>query len=203
MPGPRGVGPSLRGETFETVLWAAQAGAGWALERIYEDLAPSVAGYLRLRGADDPQGLTNEVFIGVLRGIAAFVGDEDDLRSWIFTIAHRRVIDDRRRRSVRPETAPFDPDRDDREAGDVEAEALVGIEDAWVRDVLTVLSDDQRDVILLRVLADLSVQRTAEILGKRPGAVKQLQRRGLLRLRAELDDRGVTQEAALAIAGVT
>jgi RNA polymerase sigma factor (sigma-70 family) len=72
-----------------------------------------------------------------------------------------------------------------------------------VEAVLEVLTPDQRDVVLLRMLADLSVERTAEIVGKRPGAVKQLQRRGLERLGKDLASQGVTQEAARAITGTT
>ena len=53
--------------------------------------------------------------------------------------------------------------------------------------MLGLLNADQRSVITLRVLGDLSVEQTAEILGKSAGAVKQLQRRGLLALRSLMD----------------
>ncbi len=49
----------------------------------------------------------------------------------------------------------------------------------WVRSVLDRLAPDQRDVLLLRVLGDLTVEQVAETLGKSVGAVKQLQRRGV------------------------
>ncbi len=45
------------------------------------------------------------------------------------------------------------------------------------------VSQDQQEVLALRVVADLSVETTAEIMGKTPGAIKQLQRRALCRLR--------------------
>ena len=48
-----------------------------------------------------------------------------------------------------------------------------------VRDLLAVLSPDQRDVVLLRIVADLSVEDVARLLGKREGAVKALQHRAL------------------------
>src|SRR3954447_23970125 len=50
-------------------------------------LSPAVLGYLRVQGAADPEDLTNEVFLSVLRGIGSFNGTEPQLRSWIFTIA--------------------------------------------------------------------------------------------------------------------
>jgi DNA-directed RNA polymerase specialized sigma24 family protein len=47
-------------------------------------------------------------------------------------------------------------------------------------------------VLLLRILGDLSIEDTAVAVGKRPGAVKQLQRRGLATLKRELERKGVT-----------
>ena len=46
------------GEQFDTILPAARRGAGWALDALYRDLVPSVAGYLRLQGSEDPSGST-------------------------------------------------------------------------------------------------------------------------------------------------
>ncbi len=83
-------------EPFERVLSAAQADSPWAYEQLYRALSPSICGYLRLQGVGDPEDLTSEVFLGAFRGIKAFRGDEAQFRSWVFTIAHRRLTDDRR-----------------------------------------------------------------------------------------------------------
>src|SRR4051812_28950280 len=93
------------GLPFDDVLTAAQAGAAWAFEVLYRDLAPSVTGYLRLHRAVEPDDLASETFIGVFTGLSAFSGDEAALRAWVFTIAHRRLVDDWRRRSRRPQVA--------------------------------------------------------------------------------------------------
>ena len=58
-----------------------------------------------------------------------------------------------------------------------------------VRGMLAVLSPDQRDVVLLRIVADLSVEEVARLTGKREGAVKALQHRALAALRRHLDAR--------------
>ena len=55
-----------------------------------------------------------------------------------------------------------------------------------VRDLLAVLSPDQREVVLLRIVADLSVEEVARLLDKREGAVKALQHRALAALRRHL-----------------
>src|SRR3954469_22083044 len=98
------------GAAFDDVLVAAQVGAAWAFEVLYRDLSPVVTGYLRLHGAAEPDDLASETFLGVFTGLAGFRGDEDALRAWVFTIAHRRLVDDWRCRSRRPQAA--DDDRD-------------------------------------------------------------------------------------------
>src|SRR2546425_1848405 len=96
------------GEQFEGVLDAARAGAEWAWRILYESLAPSVLGYLRARGAPDPEGVCGEVFCQLVRDIHRFKGDEAGFRSWVFVMAHHRLLDDLRRRKRRPES-PADP----------------------------------------------------------------------------------------------
>lgn len=72
---PRRERPPRIGEAFPSLLVAAQSGGSWAFERLYGALAAPVAGYLRLQGADDPDGLTNEVFLNVFTAIGSFSGD--------------------------------------------------------------------------------------------------------------------------------
>ena len=93
---------------FESVLAAARTGSPRAHERIFRALAPVVHGYLRLQGATEPEDLTSEVFLAVLRNLGSFDGDEPGFRSWVFTIAHRRLLDERRRAVRRPAPAPLE-----------------------------------------------------------------------------------------------
>ncbi|MGH2711421.1 MAG: RNA polymerase sigma factor [Actinomycetota bacterium] len=175
---------------------AAQRGEDWALEEIYRELAPAVGGYLRGQGVRDSEDATSEVFVGVMRGLERFRGDERDFRTWVFSIAHRRLIDDRRRLARRKETSMDPADLagplESSVVGDAEIEALEGLSTSWALGALSSLSPDQRAVVLLRVLADLSVEQVAAILGKSPGAVKALQRRGLIALSRSLDMEGVS-----------
>src|SRR4051812_42354423 len=86
----------------ESVLPAARAGADWAWERIYRELAPSVTGYARAHGAAEPEDLTGGVSLRVVRGLERFAGDERPFGAGVFTTAPRRVVDDLRRRARRP-----------------------------------------------------------------------------------------------------
>jgi RNA polymerase sigma-70 factor (ECF subfamily) len=177
-------------EGFRSVLAAAQGGAGWALERLWDELAPGVAGYFRVQGAAEPDDLTSEVFIGVFGGIGRFAGGEDAFRSWVFTIAHRRLTDERRRRARRP-VLELVSDGCPVVGGDVEDDVLRRLATERVRVLCARLSPDQRDVLLLRVVGGLTIDQVAAAVGKSRGAAKASQRRGLATLRRELEQEGV------------
>lgn len=183
------------GPGFDGVLTAAQCDAPWAFQRLFEDLSPVVNGYLRARGCREPDDVASEAFLSIFRAIKQFEGTESDFRSWVFTIVHRRLIDERRKSGRRAAQTPIDALHRDIQGGDAEREAVEGMASAWVHDVLSVLNDDQRDVILLRVIADLSVNEVAEIMERRPGAVRTLQHRAITHLRDRLADRPEVLEA--------
>lgn len=73
----------------------------------------------------------------------------------------------------------------------MEDDALGQLVSERVHVLLAALAPDQRDVLLLRILADMGVEQVAEALGKTQGAVKALQRRGLEALRREISRKGV------------
>jgi RNA polymerase sigma factor (sigma-70 family) len=175
------------GLAFDDVLSAAQAGAAWAFEVLYRDLAPSVTGYLRLHGAAEPDDLASETFIGVFTGLAKFSGDEDGLRAWVFTIAHRRLLDDWRRRSRRPQLADDPGDLTVQVGGDVEDDALARIGVDRVQELCGTLPEDQRSVLLLRILGDLTIEQIAQVMDRSVPSVKALQRRGLRALRDRIE----------------
>jgi len=181
------------GPGWESVLAAAQVGSGWAFTRLFEAFAGPVAGYLRSQGAADHEGAANEVFLRAFRDIAAFRGTEEKFRAWLFTIAHHLIIDERRRSSRRPvETELSDgAERSSPVAPAAEAVALEELGSERVRAVLATLVPDQRDVLLLRILADMTCVEVAAALGKSPGAVRQLQRRALQSLRRELSTEAI------------
>jgi RNA polymerase sigma-70 factor (ECF subfamily) len=167
----------------------AKAGCPRAFERIYRQLAGQVASYLRWHRATDPDGLTNDVFAQVHRNLGSFKGDDRGFRSWLFTIAHHLMIDDRRKASRQPRVQRDAGVDEHLRCGDVEEDAFVDMSHDQVRDLVAVLSPDQRDVVLLRIVADLSVEEVARLLGKHEGAVKALQHRALAALRRHLDGR--------------
>lgn len=175
---------ALDDDRFDDVLRSARAGAEWAWARIYAELAPKIVGYLRAHGAADPEDVAGEVFLQVVRGLPTFSGGKGELVAWTFTIAHRRLVDDLRRRRRRPvEVAPAHAvENAAGVGGDVREDAEARMAHAAVRAAIDELPRDQRSVVLLRIIGDLTIDEIARVVGKRPGAVKALQRRGLRRL---------------------
>jgi RNA polymerase sigma factor (sigma-70 family) len=171
----------------DEVVAAAAAGDAGALGTVYAALSPKVLSYLRTHGAEDPEGLTNEVFLHVLRRLGGPVGGAAGLRTFVFSVAHARLVDDVRRRARRPAVSSYRTDLDGRREHSAEDIVLSGLDGARLTELLDRLSEDQRAVITLRILGDLSVEQTAQVLQKTCGAVKQLQRRGLVTLRSTLD----------------
>lgn len=141
----------------------------------YRKLAPAVLGYLRGQRVPDPEDVLGEVFFHVARSLPRFRGDDEDLRRWVFTIARHRVIDDVRRRARRPAIA------DDR-APDVAAPPDPAAFDPVLLEALGQLNEEQREVIALRFIADLSLEAVAKITGRSVGAVKSMQLRGMAQL---------------------
>jgi RNA polymerase sigma factor (sigma-70 family) len=174
--------------TTEQLVEAAQRGEPAAFGALYEVYASRVLGYVRGLGVSEPEDTTGEVFVSVVRDIGSFTGDAAGFRRWLFTIAHRRAMDAHRARARRPEV-PTDPaglpdDGRSTDAVDADLDQL-GL-GSRAREAVELLTEDQRAVVLLRIVADLSVADTAAVLGKQPGAVKTLQRRALAALRRSL-----------------
>jgi len=144
-------------------------------------------------GPNDPDDAVGEVFCKVVRSFGSFSGDERAFRTWVLTIARNQLIDDARRRARRPEQ-PADPDHLALAGpmGDAEDDAFSNLATERVRETLAVLTAEQRDVMLLRVIGRLTIDEVAEVVGRRPGAVKMLQSRAIASIRSRISDGSVT-----------
>lgn len=123
----------------------------------------------------------SEVFIQAARALPRFRGDDDHLRAWLFTIARNRVIDAHRRRRARPLVA-------DAPLPDQPAPEAAGPIDPELVAALGLLTPEQREVVVLRFVSDLSLDEVASITGRNQGAVKAMQHRALAQLARILED---------------
>ncbi|GAC1321540.1 MAG: hypothetical protein NVSMB12_21760 [Acidimicrobiales bacterium] len=130
--------------------------------------------YLRAQRVPEAEDVLGEVFVHVARDLHRVRGDDEAVRRWVFTVARHRIIDDSRRRRRRPVIEPGPPP-------DVAAPTDAPWDPTLVA-ALASLTAEQREVLVLRFVADLSLGNVARITHRRVGAVKALQQRALANL---------------------
>lgn len=126
------------------------------------------------------------MFLTVFSKLPTLTGGVAGLRTFVFSVAHARVVDSHRARARRPASQPYEPDTDQRHSPS--AEDTYEADDSLVRaqQLLARLPTDQRNVLALRILGELSLEETAQVIGRSRGAVQQLQRRALIALKSEV-----------------
>ncbi len=175
------------GPGFVSVLEASRVGASWAWSSIYREISGPVTGFFRVRGVSDPESAAGDVFFELSRCLGTFEGTEESFMTLVFAIAYRRLRADdlhpkRRARSVLADRVL------DRLQSDIEVvldDADAGIPPE-VRTAFEVLGADERDVLSLRIVAGLSVEQTADVIGSSVSGVKAAQRKALTKLRAAM-----------------
>jgi len=167
-------------------LERARSGDAATWEGIVREIGPTLVGYARARGVDDPEDLMQDVFLAAASRLESFTGDWKAFRSWVFSIAYRQVIN-RYRAPDRPGALPaMLLDR----ARSPEDQVMGGVIASEALRALEVLTPVERDVVLLRVVAGLETDEVASAVGKRRGNVRVIQTRALAKLREELVRRG-------------
>ena len=158
-----------------------------AVTRIYSAYAPALFRFFVAAVGDRPtaEDLTGEVFKSAIEDLPRFRGPVEALGGWLFGIARHDLSDHRRRRAGRL-VQPLDDLLEEAAlaggAVDPEELALERVEGDRVLAALRQLTCDQREVLVLRLVADLTAPEVAGILNKSTEAVKALQHRGLASL---------------------
>lgn len=199
LAGPALILSAVIGDEFPAVLAAAQDGSEAAFARLWRDGNTVLLRYLRAAMRDCAEDVAAETWLQVVRGLATFRGDEQAWRSWLFTIARRRMLDEHRRRARHPEAPYADlPPGAEPAVADAAAWALGNLAAAELVQAVRELPPQQAEIILLRILADLDNETVARIVGRSPGAVRIAAHRGLRRLAQNLAAQGVTRLPATA-----
>jgi RNA polymerase sigma-70 factor, ECF subfamily len=185
--------PRVIGTEFPVILAAAQQGNEPAFAALWRDGNPALLRYLRAMAPDAAEDVAAETWVQICRGLRGFRGDEQAWRSWLFTVARRRALDESRRLSRHPVTPlaelPWQREPRTADAGDI---ALENLATAATVQVIRTLPPLQADVILLRVVAGLDNEAVARVVGRSPGAVRVAAHRGLRCLAQTLSLAGVT-----------
>jgi RNA polymerase sigma-70 factor (ECF subfamily) len=178
---------------LDAALAHAARGDEAALTLVYRELNPRLLRYLRHHAGPVAEDLASEVWVALAPRLGGFTGTLVEFRSLMFSIAHRRVVDEYRRRGRRPGRAALDealdlPDRTDTEMLAVEQLTAQAAVETLVRQ----LPAEQAEIVLLRVLGDFDTEQVAAILGKSTGAVRIAQHRALRRLQQTFARKAVT-----------
>ncbi|MDQ3879947.1 MAG: RNA polymerase sigma factor [Chloroflexota bacterium] len=185
--------PQQRAAAMAALVAAAQRGDRDSFGQIFDEYQLPVYRYAlaRLRSPADAEDATAETFVAALRNIRRFRWRGVPFDAWLFRIARSKVADVQRRRQrhgattdigdVNPARLPIE--------SDVASVAIARDTQARMLEHLRTLTPMHQDVLALRFLAGLSLEETAEALGKSTNAVKQLQFRavGALRDRMQAD----------------
>lgn len=151
-------------------------------ERYYQGIYRYV--YYRVGSSALAEDLTADVFVKMLHGIQSYSVQGVPFSAWLYRIARNRVIDHMRRQ----------PEKADLSLEEARVETIASgettLEQALQRDELLkavqVLTDDQRQVIILKFIEDMDNATIAAVMGKTEGAVKSLQHRALDTLRLHI-----------------
>lgn len=141
--------------------------------------------YYKVGNATEAEDLTAQVFMKAWEAIGNYRWQGHSFSPWLFRIAHNLVVDYHRARRQTVvleavETGPHKPLATDDRPEQV-LHHLMTME--RVREAIRQLTEEQQTVIILRFLEGYSTAEIAEIMGKRRGAVRGLQFRGLAALR--------------------
>ncbi|MEA3253545.1 MAG: sigma-70 family RNA polymerase sigma factor [Chloroflexota bacterium] len=166
------------------VVSRAIKGDGAAFTQLYEEYFDKIYRYIYLRLGDREQSedLAQEVFVRALEAIGSYKWRDLPFASWLFRIAHNKVIDYLRKEGKVEKVAWEDNMASTDEPGPVRvAERRFEVEE--LKDNIKKLPPAAREVISLRFAAELSTGEVAEALGKSTGTVKALQYNGIVALR--------------------
>ena len=187
--------------SFKRLLDNARRGESEALSILYRQFLPRVFAYIRLRvPLESTEDLTSEVFLKMVEGIHHLrASDEAGFIGWLLQIARISIADFYRQRGKQPVYVRLEPALLEKEESretwkipashpDTDPVRWTEAREEWDRVVkaINMLTEEQRQVLIGRLLLGYNVKTVACMIGKNANAVKALQFRALHSLRRSL-----------------
>ena len=179
-PAPRAPAGAADPDRDDVLAAQADRAAFGALYRRYLDRVYGYAFYL-LGDHHDAEDATERTFLAALDAIGRFRDEGASFRSWLFRIAHNQIANALRGRARR-RASSLDAVAEPIAEGDPATLASEADDARRVRRALAQLSDDRRQVIVLRFVDGLSARDIGAVLARSEGAVRVLQHRALKEL---------------------
>lgn len=189
--GGRGVPPESPGD-LNAAVRGVQRGDEAAFRAVYRSLNPELLRYAAVIVGQDAEDVVAETWLQIARDVLRFEGDGAAFRRFALAVTRNRARDvlRRRKRRVQEISLPTEELPEPRvsavSGGSVAPDAAeVAGTELSTREIVSLIATlpgPQAEAVLLRVVLDLDTRSTAEILGKRPGAVAMALSRGLKKL---------------------
>jgi RNA polymerase sigma-70 factor (ECF subfamily) len=182
--------PAAAGVDVWALVHRAQDGDAEAFGRLYDHYLPTVYRYVDHRVGDraTAEDVTSETFVRALRRIESLSFQGRDVAAWLVTIARNIVRDHVKSSRYRLEVPTADMRDADRATEGPEDAVVQHLINQQLLECVRQLGREQQECIVLRFLHGLSVSETAQIMGRRDGAIKALQHRAVRRLAALLPE---------------
>jgi RNA polymerase sigma-70 factor (TIGR02952 family) len=181
---PPEVAPDPVGVDVWALVHQAQEGDAEAFGRLYDHYVTMVHRYVHHRVGDraTAEDVTSETFVRALRRIDSLSFQGRDVGAWLVTIARNIIRDHVKSSRYRLEVTTADMRDADRATDGPEDAVVQHLTNQQLLECVRQLGSEQQECIVLRFLHGLSVAETAEIMGKKEGAIKALQHRAVRRL---------------------
>lgn len=170
-------------DSLDEALDEARKGEERGVVVLFRAFNPGLVGYLRHHVHGMEEDVASEVWASAVTLLARFDGDARDFRALLFTLARRRTVDHYRRSGRQPTIVHLGEAHDPADGTDLETAVVTDLSaQEAIETLVNGLPRTQAEVILLRVVGDLSVDEVADVLGRSSGSVRVLQHRALQRL---------------------
>jgi RNA polymerase sigma-70 factor (ECF subfamily) len=160
------------------------------LASLYDEYYDRIARYVyvRIRDRAEAEDIAGEVFLKALKSLKSYREQGVPMQGWLFRIAHNLTVDYIRKIN-KQRTIPIDSVvlSDETDPADA-AERKFELERAT--RAMMQLTEEQREVINLRFFGGLTSQEVGKILNKSDGAVREMQRAALEKLRGIMGVQG-------------
>jgi RNA polymerase sigma-70 factor (ECF subfamily) len=176
--------PDEHPQVDDATVQKAAKGDGAALAQIYDIYTRHIYRYIfsKVGNLPDAEDLTAQTFMAVLESLPRY-HHRGQFSAWIFQIARNKVMDHFRRSKRDPLKIPLDIAYSD---GTLER-IIKSQAYEQLASLMQTLTDDERELIRLRYVAQLSFVEIAELLGRREDAVRKSLTRLLGRLYSQME----------------
>jgi len=153
------------------------------LASLYEEYYPKIThyAYVHIGNRAEAEDIAGEVFLKALDSLKSYKERDVPMQAWLFKIAHNLVVDHLRKATKR-KTVPIDTVQIKADTDPVKVTEH-NIEFERVTKAMEQLTREQREVLSLRFFGGLTSKEAGSILNKRDGAVREMQRMAIMKLR--------------------